>query len=80
VTPRVPIGFDLRAERQALGLSLRRVAREAGVSPDTMVRAERDGMACQRVIWAVVTVLTYHGEGFRPTVRLGQATRSAPRE
>jgi transcriptional regulator with XRE-family HTH domain len=57
--PRVPIRFDVRAARQSLGWSQRRIAQEAGITLDTMRRIEREGAASQRAVWAVTAALTY---------------------
>jgi transcriptional regulator with XRE-family HTH domain len=56
---KVPIRFDVRAARQSLGWSQRRIAQEAGITLDTMRRIEREGVASQRVLWAVTAALTY---------------------
>jgi len=45
------LGAEIRARREATGMTLREFARRADLSPSTLSLAERAGIVVQREVW-----------------------------
>jgi len=45
------LGAEIRARREATGMTLRELARRADLSPSTLSLAERAGIVVQREVW-----------------------------
>lgn len=69
-----------RMARAALGLSLRELAKVAGVSVNTLSRVESDGNVTSRTLAKVQHILAEQGVVFRRDGSVGVATpRTGPR-
>ncbi|HWL84088.1 MAG TPA: helix-turn-helix transcriptional regulator [Roseomonas sp.] len=69
-----------RMARAALGLSLRELAKVAGVSVNTLSRVESDGNVTSRTLARVQHILSEQGVVFRRDGSVGVATsRAGPR-